>query len=105
MSIVIYKNGRSQPAPVVRPSIDEATLTFVRTIMESVTQPHPSQALALNAFSTAFQRWNPRSIVDIITPTDKATLDLLQGGVVTAGNASQTSDGAAFVMVVSPIEV
>ena len=70
------KNGRSQPAPVVRPSIDEATLTFVRTIMESVTQPHPSQALALNAFSTAFQRWNPQSINDI-TPTDKATMDFL----------------------------
>ena len=71
------KNGRSQPAPVVRPSIDEATLTFVRrTIMESVTQPHPSQTLALNAFSTAFQRWNPQSINDI-TPTDKATMDFL----------------------------
>lgn len=62
--------------PVVGPSIDDATLTFFRTIMESVTQPHPSQALALNAFSTAFQRWNPQSIVDIQL-TDKATLDLL----------------------------
>ena len=62
--------------PGVGPSIDDATLTFVRTIRESVTQPHPSQALALNAFSTAFQRWNPQTIYDMKL-TDQATLDLL----------------------------
>jgi hypothetical protein len=60
----------------VGPSIDAATLTFVRTIMESEIQPHPSQALALNAFSTAFQRWNPQTIFDM-KPTDQATVDLL----------------------------
>ena len=67
-------SGHKQ-APVGQ-SIDEATLTFVRTIMESTTQPHPSQALALNAFTTAFQQWNPQTMSDV-TVTDRATLDLL----------------------------
>ena len=58
------------------PSIDEATLAFVRAVMESVTQPHPSQESAMNAFSAAFERWYPQSINDII-PTDQATMDVL----------------------------
>ena len=66
----------SIPPVVVGPSIDEATLTFVRTIMESTTQPHPSQALALNAFTTAFQQWNPQTMSDVKV-TDKATLDIV----------------------------
>ena len=64
------------PPVVVGPSIDEATLTFVRTIMESTTQPHPSQALALNAFTAAFLKWNPQTMSDVKL-TDKATLDIL----------------------------
>ena len=64
------------PAAMVGPSIDEATLTFVRTIIESPTQPHPSQALALNAFTAAFTGWNPQSLFDIKL-TDKASLDLI----------------------------
>ena len=61
---------------MVGPSIDEATLTFVRTIMETVPQPHLSQESAMSALTSAFVRWNPQSIFDI-APTDKATLDLL----------------------------
>ena len=63
---------------VVEPSIDEVTLTSIRTFMESAKQPSPSlpQESAVKEFYAAFQRWYPRGIVGT-TPTDKAMLDLL----------------------------
>ena len=91
MSKVYEQSHATAITPVVGASIDAAILTFVRTIMESETQPHPSQELALNAFSTAFQRWNPRKMYDI-KPTDQATLDLLFANPRRPPSRSKKSD-------------
>ena len=89
------------PLPVVGASIDAAILTFVRTIMESETQPHPSQELALNAFATAFQRWNPRTINDI-KPADQDIFDLLFTNLSPPTPSSNSSTQNSLGMNVAP---
>ena len=60
----------------VGPSIDEATLTYVRNIRNSATSTAKESDQAFVKFKTAFDEWSPSSVV-CIKPCDKDALDVI----------------------------